>query len=227
MAHPIVTRGRNYSPPLTISLAITGALALASLGTASARPVGERHAVLLPLGSQVTSAGETFAPIGWVDFCKRYPQECVVDPKEPLQITLSPDRWEQIVALNKAVNARIRPLPDIEHWGLIESWDYPEDGSGDCEDYVLEKRKHLVARGLPRRALLITVVLDEAGAGHAVLMVRTDRGDFILDNKRDAILNASATGYTFIKLENQKKSGWLAFGGHRSNAATATLSPSN
>ena len=38
-------------------------------------------------------------------------------------------------------------------------------------------------RGWPESKLLITVVRDENNEGHAVLTVRTDEGDFILDNR--------------------------------------------
>ncbi len=58
-------------------------------------------------------------------------------------------------------------------------------------------------RGLPRRALRMTVVIDDIGEAHAVLMVRTDRGDLILDNKTNAVLSAPNTGYTYIKREGQ------------------------
>jgi predicted transglutaminase-like cysteine proteinase len=69
-----------------------------------------------------------------------------------------------------------------------------EHGYGDCEDYQLLKRRKLVEAGYPHRALRMTVVIDEEGAGHAVMMVRTNRGDFILDNKRNAILPWHKTG---------------------------------
>ena len=58
----------------------------------------------------------------------------------------------------------------------VEKWSYPDDGYGDCEDYVLLKRRLLAARGFPESTLLITVVRDENNEGHAVLTVRTDRG---------------------------------------------------
>jgi len=59
---------------------------------------------------------------------------------------------------------------------------------GDCEDYQLLKRKLLVEAGLPRRAMRMTVVIDDIDEGHALLTVRTDAGDLILDNKVDAVL---------------------------------------
>ncbi|CAH1668628.1 MULTISPECIES: transglutaminase-like cysteine peptidase [unclassified Chelatococcus] len=208
------------------SLQLPVAAMLASLISQPALPI-ERHASLPSASNPAPTTDETRAPVGWIDFCKRHPSECTTDRAEPAKIMLSQARWSEIAAINRRINAAIRPMPDIQHWGLVESWDFPDDGVGDCEDYVLEKRKQLVAAGLPRRALLITVVLDEANAGHAVLMVRTDRGDFVLDNKRDAILPWSATGYRFIKRESQGETGWVAFGAQEGNAATATLPPSN
>ena len=43
----------------------------------------------------------------------------------------------------------------------------------------------LIQAGWPREALLITVVRDKKGEGHAVLTVKTDKGEFILDNQED------------------------------------------
>jgi hypothetical protein len=50
-------------------------------------------------------------------------------------------------------------------------WSYPDDGYGDCEDYVLLKRRMLTQSGWPREALLVTVVRNEKDEGHAVLTV--------------------------------------------------------
>ena len=59
---------------------------------------------------------------------------------------------------------------------------------GDCEDYALLKRHTLIRKGWPVGSLLLTVVRDEKGEGHAVLTARTKQGDFILDNKIVCIL---------------------------------------
>jgi predicted transglutaminase-like cysteine proteinase len=120
--------------------------------------------------------------------------------------------WNAIVAINKQVNTAVRPQEDIHHWGVIDHWDYPNDGYGDCEDYQILKRRLLVEAGLPRRALRMVVVLDELGQGHAVMAVRTDRGDFILDNKRDSVLAWHQTGYVYIKSEGNQNLAWVAIG---------------
>ena len=87
--------------------------------------------------------------------------------------------------INRWVNETIKPMTDLEHWGVAERWNYPDDGYGDCEDYVLLKRRMLMQAGWPRQALLITVVRDKQGDGHAVLTVKTDKGEFILDNQNE------------------------------------------
>ena len=170
-------------------------------------------------------ASETYGPAkpieAWIKFCTRYGDECRVNAYEPETIELTAKVWALITATNRKVNRQIKPSTDAEHWGVADSWNLPDDGKGDCEDYQLLKRKILVEAGLPRRALRMTVVIDEEGQGHAVIMVRTDRGDFVLDNKREAVLAWEKTPYTYIKRESQAGIGWVSLGGIASPTATA------
>jgi predicted transglutaminase-like cysteine proteinase len=104
----------------------------------------------------------------------------------------------------------ILAVSDQDHWGVLDRWDYPDDGLGDCEDIQLLKRRLLVQAGLPQRAMRMTAVIDDQGQGHAVLMVLTDRGDFILDNKRNAVLPWRRTGYKYLKREGTNSKAWVA-----------------
>jgi predicted transglutaminase-like cysteine proteinase len=107
-------------------------------------------------------------------------------------------------------------MTDLEHYGVVEKWAYPEDGYGDCEDYVLLKRRMLMQIGWPRGALLITVVRDKKGDGHAVLTVRSDKGEFILDNQEAEILPWSETGYRYVKRQSQSDPNvWVSLGDNR------------
>ena len=103
----------------------------------------------------------------------------------------------KLEAVNRGVNHEIEPITDAEHYGLADYWTIPTT-KGDCEDYVLLKRKRLMALGWPASALLITVVRDERGEGHAVLTVRITQGDFILDNKTDEIMIWHRTRYDYV-----------------------------
>jgi predicted transglutaminase-like cysteine proteinase len=105
--------------------------------------------------------------------------------------------------VNLLVNASIQPRSDMDHWNVLDRWDIPTDGYGDCEDYALLKRKLLMAEGLPRQALLITIVKDENGEGHAILTVKTDRGEFILDNMNDEVKPWTQLPYRFVKRQSQ------------------------
>jgi predicted transglutaminase-like cysteine proteinase len=127
------------------------------------------------------------------------------------------------VRVNEWVNETIKPLTDLEHWGVAERWSYPDDGYGDCEDYVLLKRRMLIQAGWPREALLVTVVRDQKQRGHAVLTVTTDEGDYVLDNQTQDILLWSDTGYRFVKRQSQSNPNvWVSLDDSRPAIATAT-----
>jgi predicted transglutaminase-like cysteine proteinase len=169
------------------------------------------------------SAGDvTRPPIGWVDFCSDQPSECNVATTKPHDVVMSSEAWKQLTFINDWVNHTIKPMTDLNHYGVIEKWAYPDDGYGDCEDYVLLKRRMLMEAGWPREALLITVVRDKNGDGHAVLTVKSDRGEFILDNQVNDIVLWSDTGYRFVKRQSQSDPNvWVSLGDSRPAATTA------
>ena len=142
-------------------------------------------------------------PVGWMEFCVEYYPECKTKPSVPRDILLTTQAWKELERVNMWVNTHVKPMTDMDHWGVVDRWNYPDDGYGDCEDYVLLKRRLLIQLGWPREALLVTVVLDNEDEGHAVLTVTTDKGDYVLDNKKEDILLWSKTGYRFVKRQSQ------------------------
>jgi predicted transglutaminase-like cysteine proteinase len=165
----------------------------------------------------------TRPPIGWVDFCVEYAPECETKPLEARDIVMTPKAWKDLTEIDRWVNDTIKPMTDMDHWGVVERWNYPDDGYGDCEDYVLLKRKMLLDAGWPRQALLITVVRDKNGEGHAVLTVKSDKGEFILDNQTQDVLLWSETGYLFVKRQSQTDPNtWVSLGEPRPAIATAS-----
>jgi predicted transglutaminase-like cysteine proteinase len=195
---------------------VASAIALVAL----AAPV-ESNADERPL---FVSTGETAKPpIGWIEFCIEYEPECKTKPTQARDVVLTTPAWRDLERVNLFVNTHVKPMTDMEHWGVVERWNYPDDGYGDCEDYVLQKRRLLMAAGWPREALLITVVRDKRGDGHAILTVKTDKGEFILDNQNDQILLWSDTGYRFVKRQSQSDQNlWVSLGDPRGTPATAT-----
>ena len=193
--------------------------AIAAAGTDAARAQGHRGLPAMTVSAPVAGASRPVP--AWQRFCEQHSNECSVDLREPETVLLSRSLWQRILTVNARVNAVIKPLTDEAHWDVMDTWDYPTDGYGDCEDYQLLKRKLLVEAGVPRRALRMTVVIDEQGEGHAVLMIRTDRGDFILDNKTSRVLPWHQTPYTFVKREDHDGPGWTSLGGANSPVTTA------
>ena len=195
--------------------ALIAVFAVATIDPLAATTGSERSHVLV---SEVTPP-----PAGWIEFCARQPGECMGGMTAPRDFILTLEAWKDLVRVNKRVNEAIKPMSDLEHWGVLERWSYPDDGYGDCEDYALLKRRMLIQSGWPREALLVTVVRDKKGQGHAVLTVTTDTGDFVLDNQNDVILLWSKTGYHFVKRQSRSDPNvWVLLGNPRSAIATAT-----
>jgi predicted transglutaminase-like cysteine proteinase len=202
-------RIKQFSTGCTLVLACAAALSAAAAGE---RKLAHGYAAEDPV--IYASVGEpTRAPIGWFEFCVEHKQECNVKPSAARDVVLTAEVWASMIQVNAWVNSAIKPMTDLEHWGVVERWNYPDDGHGDCEDYVLLKRRMLLKAGWPRSALLITVVRDKKGDGHAVLTVKTDRGEFILDNQEAEVLPWNKTGYRLVKRQSQSDPNvWVALG---------------
>ena len=184
----------------------TGLQALAFFGAVSA---------LMPL--EAAQAGDPFQhvgqlttqPIGHYEYCRQHRKDCSIQSWSLKPVKLNAERWQQMISANIASNQAIEPRSDQEIYGMEEYWHLPDQATsyGDCEDYVLMKRKALMDQGWPASALLATVVLQPDGEGHAVLTVRTDRGDFVLDNLIDEVRRWDKTGYKFLKRVAARHSG--------------------
>ncbi|KAA3503909.1 transglutaminase [Rhizobium rhizogenes] len=153
--------------------------------------------------------GKANPPIGHYEFCQTYQSECQATSVDTGPMKLTEERWKAMLDVNYTANTTITPMTDMEIYGVEERWAYPTT-VGDCEDFVLLKRKMLMNKGFSASNLLITVVLQPNGEGHAVLTVRTDRGDFVLDNMRNKVMNWSETEYTYLKRQDTANPGrWV------------------
>ena len=191
------------------------AMAIFSTPAIASQSVDLSNAAFAPV------TGPTSIPIGAAQFCKTHRSECgpfgrIVDVE-----TLTAASWDQLVDINAEVNTTIVPETDKDLYHVAEFWAYP-DGRGDCEDIALEKRRELIAAGWDASTLLMTVVRERNGNGHAVLMVRTDRGDLVLDNQSAQVLVWTATPYDFIKRQSQTDSGkWVGLADDRITVAAS------
>jgi predicted transglutaminase-like cysteine proteinase len=160
--------------------------------------------ISIPLNSR------TFEPPGHMEFCKTHVDECNVRSSDTTPLHFTRKIWNDIVEVNASVNKSVKGISDMDLYGRHENWTYPVDGSGDCEDYALQKRKVLLQRGMPHSSLLLTVVKQADGNWHAVLTVRTDRGDYFLDNLVPQPYLVSKSNYKIMQVQSPAHSGeWL------------------
>lgn len=176
--------------------------------------------VLIAAGAQSAQAamatgGLTSQPIGHFEFCQANPEECAIRMRDEGPVKMTAALWQDVNAINVSVNRAIQPMNDFDIYGRDEVWAYPDDRNvGDCEDYVLVKRKMLAEDGIALSNLLITVVRKPDGEGHAVLTIRTDKGDYILDNLSDTVKPWSKTRYRFLKRQSSEHTGrWVSIRG--------------
>ena len=162
----------------------------------------------------MATGGPTSQPIGHYDFCKANTAECSIRPGNLAPATMTGALWRKLLSVNAKVNATVKAMSDYDIYGRDEVWAYPVKDIGDCEDYVLEKRRELNRMGVSYANLLMTVVRKPDGEGHAVLTVRTSKGDYILDNLNEKVRLWDRTGYRFLKRQAIDNTGrWVSIRG--------------
>lgn len=100
----------------------------------------------------------------------------------------------QIDSVNQFVNTH-RYIVDPINWGVKDYWASPLEfftKNGDCEDYSIVKYLSLRALGWSAESLRVVVLQDlNLGVAHAILVVRHDRRNIVLDNQLKTIVDAS------------------------------------
>ena len=157
----------------------------------------------LPMAGRVNTKGPTIGPTGFYVMCSVVPSACKVQRARNVGTTagnvkLTVETLGLLDRVNREVNGAMRPQPET---GSTDVWKIG-GSSGDCEDYALTKRAALLRKGFPTSALLMTTVVTGRGESHAVLMVRTDRGDFVLDNLTQVVKPWNNTGYRFTLMQS-------------------------
>ena len=151
----------------------------------------------------IQTIGPTSVPYAAAELCQRIASACPGDEVVQPAVHLTPALWQQLLVVNTFYNTTIRPMTDMQQYHVADYWTYPDSGYGDCEDYQLAKQRQLIREGWPQSDLLMAAVRDKDGEGHAVLIVRTDRGDLVLDNQDSLIRLWSDTSYTYLKRQSQ------------------------
>lgn len=177
------------------TLALAAAAALSMAGSALAIDAGGKAAF-------VPVTGAAAAPPGAAGLCGVYDWACAGTTNAA---PVGADVLRMATVINKAANARIRPVTDLAQYRIEEKWSLPTKRGGDCEDYALFKKLELIKAGVSADHLLIAAVLDRKNNLHAVLVLRTEMGDYVLDNMTSRVLPWNKTGYAFLRMQDPRQ----------------------
>lgn len=149
---------------------------------------------------RIGEGAPTLAPFAHVIFCRKMPVECASGGPSNAETVLDEGNWRMLRRVNDDVNASIRPVSD-RPGPLGDVWSLAPR-QGDCEDYAITKRHRLIALGWSPSALRLAVARTGRGEGHAVLIAKTDQGDYVLDNRSRRIQRWSESKLVFLKVQS-------------------------
>lgn len=133
---------------------------------------------------------------------------------------------EKLQSVNRWVNRNISYGEDRAIWSQRDYWATAQETidrrRGDCEDLAILKYQILVALGVERDDLFLTLARDLVrNADHAVLIVRQGGTFYLLDNSTDAILPANVAYDYRPTLSFSNRSAWIHGAVNRRSQQTA------
>ncbi len=189
-----VGSGHCYSGRSSVrALAAILFLALTSPGALAERTAAGKYLTRYSGGS---------APAGFSGLCSRYAWACSNSGKG--NVTAGKTMLSVAKSVNARFNRSITPRSDQQTYGRSEYWTLPDRGVGDCEDYALAKQKALIEQGVPPNRLYLATVVGSPQDPHTVLVMRTEGGDYVLDNLNSRVKPWQSTRYTFMKMQNSR-----------------------
>jgi predicted transglutaminase-like cysteine proteinase len=152
-------------------------------------------------GTAEQTAMAGVAPLGYRMLCLSKPDECQGGGSS--EVVGNAAIMATLKRVNLRINSSITPRDD----GAADVWN-PTASAGDCEDYVLAKRNALIRAGLPASSLRFAHVRTPSGEGHAILVVKTSKGDFVLDNLSPLVRPLGETSYRMIAMSGANPQVW-------------------
>lgn len=155
---------------------------------------------LLLVGAAQAADMTVPVPQGFRMMCLDHPAECRGGGASSVAYT--PRLSALLDEVNRTVNAAIKPVRNE----MIDVWSINAK-QGDCEEYVIAKRRALIRAGVPASALSFVYAL-RSGGGHAILAINTDAGSFVLDNMSSRIKPLRRTGYRLVSMSGPDPKVW-------------------
>lgn len=149
---------------------------------------------------EVNFTNRVSGPYAYYNMCHQPADafRCALDKRpepnhKPRTLTLTD--WVVIHTVLNTLHRNFKPIEDIKKHKKTDVWTHNDEG--DCEDFALQFKKILTQQyGWEEHELLMGVVWDEKKRGHAVMVMRTDRGYWAADLRRYHLRRMEETNYT-------------------------------
>lgn len=114
---------------------------------------------------------------------------------------VAPVDFTLLESVNRRVNRAIRRSTDQATFGQTDVWTVPSGARarGDCEDYALAKRRALIDAGVDPDLISVGIVRTYRGEIHAVLLVETGQGEYVLDNLSPWVVRWNEAPYHWLE----------------------------
>jgi len=150
----------------------------------------------LPLSTPMSAGDYVPAPAAWFALLREHPElDPAGSPLKPAKLTVR--QAAELIQVNKEINAGMRYREDSTR----DVWEVG-GREGDCEDYAIRKLSVLTQQyGFPRGALTLSACRLDRGRGHAVLLVHSDNGVYVMDNLTSRVLPWRKLPYRWVARE--------------------------
>ncbi len=171
-------------------------------------------------GANEKRSGNLKAFTKWLGMFDRFEEE-MKDIKarriiKAMKIELSEYLSDSIYEMAKDVDAMMNKkeyIIDQKNWGQSDYWSTPVEFmkyGGDCEDFAIAKYVALRAMGVPESRMRVAIVQDlKKKMPHAILIVYTEKGPYVLDNQSKIMHSASAVGHYKPIYSINRQAWWL------------------
>lgn len=160
--------------------------------------------LVFSLSQQALPLSEAAAPPrGLARLCETDPEYCAAPAGRAAgRLQADRDLFILLDRVNRETNRSLHYRSDRRQHGAADVWSRPGVGrAGDCEDYVLAKRERLMRAGVSPQALSVAAVHSPETGFHAVLVVRTTEGDYVLDSARSGVRRWDQTPYRWLSAQ--------------------------
>lgn len=190
-----------------------------------------RHPMILDRPSSPDVFGTVALNAGVTFYDARFRRVASTDSRDPLvqrlaAVAANLDPVAKLRLVQQEINHRVRWMHDLDNMGVADFWANAGEtlrrGTGDSEDIAIAKMQVLKAAGFNPKDLYISVGRHSTRGAHILLLARTGKGFFVLDDQVSGLLTPAQHGRFTPVMTLGEGMSWLH--GRRAGSRVASAS---